>query len=172
MNFLDVTLKRGYRTRCNDISVSQEYSALLATSCHPEHVVHNIPVGELACIKRNCRGEDTLLVQQNLVCARLRERKYPEWTLQRAKHRVAKMSRETLLKDEIAPSNQKSTDSLITFSTTYSMKYREVVKIVKKHFFIKRHHAFLLSMCLVWLYIFIFKKCYFNKKNNKDCVFI
>lgn len=59
--------------------------------------------------------------------------KYPRWSIDRAKSRVANIPRETLLKKK--PKNKGVTNNKltpITFSTTYSPFFKQVVSI-KKH---------------------------------------
>lgn len=115
---------------CKDMARN---STLLASSCHPEHVVHNIPVGELIRTKRNCSTDQAFTREQKKVCDRLRSRGYPEWTLSRAKHRVANMSRDILLREKDNTCQKIDGDNSITFSTTYSKQYREIVRIVQTH---------------------------------------
>lgn len=89
INFLDITLigtvEQGVVISPYRKDMARN-STLLATSCHPEHVVHNIPVGELICTRRNCTENNKFHKKQKKVCDRLRSRGYPEWMLQRARY--------------------------------------------------------------------------------------
>lgn len=78
VHFLDITLE-GDMT--NGVVISpyrksmSRNATLLATSCHPKHVVENIPLGELVRTKRNCTHLDTFFKQQDSVCERLQARR-------------------------------------------------------------------------------------------------
>lgn len=78
-------------------------STLLATSCHPSHVIHNLPVGEFIRTKRNCSSHDVFLKQQREVSERLLKREYPKWTIDRAIAKTIDIPRSKLLQ----PKNKK-----------------------------------------------------------------
>lgn len=89
IQFLDLTLI-GDTSKCVTISPHRKSTAknstLLTTSCHPAHIIHNIPLGELVCTKRNCTTPEVHQKAEQEARTRLRSRRHPEWTLIRAKH--------------------------------------------------------------------------------------
>lgn len=106
---------------------------LHAESCHPRHVVNNIPTGELIRARRNCSQPAAFEKESKRIINRLLCRKYPAWTLKRASNIADKKDREVLLKYNKKPSTPKKVDSPLVFSTTYSMEYDRICTIVKKH---------------------------------------
>lgn len=69
-----------------------------ASSCHPPHVVKNIPVGELARIKRysTCFQVYQKKKKKN-TCCWLEKRGYPQWVLERAEKIVNDIPHKNLL---------------------------------------------------------------------------
>lgn len=103
VNFLDVTL-----TGNNNMVFISPYrkstatnSTLMSTSCHPNHVVKNLAVGELIRMKRNSTLPEVYDQVKLDTCTRLRNRKYPAWVLNRASHIVDKISCLDLLKQNV-----------------------------------------------------------------------
>lgn len=130
IQYLDLTLSGSVDTGI----VSSPYrkstaknTTLLATSCHPKHVIHNVPLGEFI----NCSKNTTFTTAERKVCERLRSRKYPEWTLKRARQRVSHINREKLLTDKIH--NSRIRESTVTFSATYSLQYSQITQSIKKY---------------------------------------
>lgn len=131
IQYLDVTLTSNINT---GITVSPfrksmaRNTTLLATSCHPKHVIHNIPLGELICTKRNCTQEATYIQAEQEALERLHICKYPKWTLTCAQNKITHIKRDNLLLNKT--SIQNITDPPITFSTTYSTQYHQITRII------------------------------------------
>lgn len=136
VHFLDIVLE-GQVDKGVTISPFRKSMArnatLLATSCHPDHVINNIPLGELVRTRRNCTSAETYTTYQEEACNRLRARSYPEWTLTKAKARVAHLNRQNLLVEHTHNTRQTTQTNSLTFSTTYSRQFNNIVNIVKKH---------------------------------------
>lgn len=111
-------------------------ATLLTTSCHPEHVIHNVPIGELIRMKRNCTSLEVSQTHQRDVCDWLRSRLYLESTLKRAVSRVSKVTRMDLLGDKHRTPATRNCNS--PFSTMFSLQHRQIVGLIRKH-------------CLFWL---------------------
>lgn len=107
----------------------------MATSCHPQHVVKNHPVGELIRIKCNSSRCDTYEKSKQEICNRLQHRAYPGWMLARAHNIVDDIPRERLLTIGNPPVNSstKLGEASLTFSTDFSLQYNQIVALVKFH---------------------------------------
>ncbi|CAJ0963763.1 unnamed protein product [Ranitomeya imitator] len=105
-------------------------SILHAKSCHPRHVIKNIPVGELYRFKRNSTTKEVYDRSKREVRGRLAHRGYPSWMLQRAESIVEDIDRETMLNK--ASSNRVSSEEHIPFTTTYSPQFKEITDIIRK----------------------------------------
>lgn len=132
IDFLDVTLVGSGKvlvypfrkaTACNSI--------LSAKSCHPSHVIKNLPVGELIRSKRNCSDMDHFGQVEQEVCSRLAARNYPKWSLNRAKNIVAHKNRLDLLKQ--APGARQTKPPPLTFITAYSPQFNAIKGIINKY---------------------------------------
>lgn len=136
INFLDVTLLIK-----EDKIVSESFRKTTAgntilhyNSCHPKHVRNNIPYGEYIRALRNCSETSTFVSETNKITSRLRSRGYPEHVLSKAITKVSTKCREDLLKDKCTNKNKISPQkNPVTFSTTYSVEYPKICKIISKH---------------------------------------
>ncbi|CAJ0953387.1 unnamed protein product [Ranitomeya imitator] len=72
-------------------------SILEAHSCHPKHVIKNIPVGEFIRLKRNCSSAAQFTQETESAVFRLKDRGYPNWMLHRAKSVTKDIDRKSLL---------------------------------------------------------------------------
>ncbi|XP_056390398.1 uncharacterized protein LOC130284250 [Hyla sarda] len=73
-------------------------SVLMATSCHPKHVLNNIPFGEMCRIKRNCTNPIALHTATEELTCRFKNRGYSEAVLKTARVKVDAIDREDLLR--------------------------------------------------------------------------
>ncbi|XP_056392722.1 uncharacterized protein LOC130285388 [Hyla sarda] len=64
---------------------------LKADSCHPHHVVNNIPYGEWVRLKRNCSEESTFEQESQLLYGRLKQRGYRDGVLENAYDKSKKL---------------------------------------------------------------------------------
>lgn len=96
-------------------------STLMADSCHPHHVLKNIPVGKLIRLKRNCTTEEYFKTVKVEALTRLKQRGYPTWFLNRASRIVSDIARDSLMKQsKRSNKKQKDLDKSIVFTTSYS----------------------------------------------------
>lgn len=72
-------------------------SILSATSCHPAHVINNIPLGELIRLKRNCSDSAEFNKIQTDTCERLSQLNYRQCSLRRARNIVSAIPRDQLI---------------------------------------------------------------------------
>lgn len=104
-------------------------------SCHPQHICKNIPYGEY--IRARCNCSDTVDFSQeiNNINARLKQRGYPEWVLKNAYSKVYEKDRLMLLKDRNKSTNygNQPRKAPVVFSTAYSLEYKKICQIIKKH---------------------------------------
>lgn len=137
INFLDLTLE-GTNGGVINIAPYRKPTAtnatLMATSCHPQHVMANIPVGELVRYKRNTTLTKVYQKHQFEVCERLKQRGYSNKIIQSAIHKVEQIPRENLLthkssRFKTSEPNQPS----ITFSTQYSPQFPAICNIIKRY---------------------------------------
>ncbi|XP_069805813.1 apoptosis-resistant E3 ubiquitin protein ligase 1 [Dendropsophus ebraccatus] len=109
VSFLDVRLVADTDNNCVQILPYRKdcagNSILMATSCHPPHVIQNMPYGECLRLKRNCSKQDTY----ELELEKLKDR-FPPEMLDSAIERAALVSREDLLSEELSNRKKKSKD--------------------------------------------------------------
>lgn len=103
-------------------------STVLATFCLTEHVIHNVLIGELINIKGNSTIPEVFHTQKQDVCTN-----FPEWNLKTAISKVLRILCSDILKDKCNIPSKKVNDTPITFSTTHSLQFRQIVRIIKKH---------------------------------------
>ncbi|XP_056390615.1 uncharacterized protein LOC130284359 [Hyla sarda] len=137
-DFLDLHLRgdRGsYRVISTTFRKKTSVNSILhATSCHPPHVVKNLPVGEMIRACRNCSLEPDFSREAVAVGNRLRQRGYPNLTIMRAIKIAAEKNRNELIKTQNTKSLSDETSKPIIFSTQYySTEFRSVQKIIDKH---------------------------------------
>lgn len=108
-------------------------STLRADSCHPPHVIKNIPVIELIRLKRNCWDSDPFKTVEKEALDRLRARGYPEWSLNRAINIVANIDREDMLKQkgEKEATKCKGKCPHWCFRPLFSPQYCDIVGIIQ-----------------------------------------
>ncbi|CAJ0939001.1 unnamed protein product [Ranitomeya imitator] len=166
INYLDISLSVNENTNLVAVSPyrksTDSNSILEAHSCHPKHVIKNIPVGEFIRLKRNCSSAAQFTQETESAVFRLKDRGYPNWMLHRAKSVTKDIDRKSLLWSDNEDSGSLSRNpnknnnkmkkikrkrlnenkhtepashslSTINFSTVYSPQYAEIIQIVKKY---------------------------------------
>lgn len=78
-------------------SLCQYKSGPRTDGSYPYHVVNNTPTVEMVRTQRNCSDNDSFLIEKNSICNRLRSRKYPNWTLQKAYNIAIQKDREHMI---------------------------------------------------------------------------
>lgn len=100
-------------------------------SCHPKHIRKNIPYGNYVRAVKNCSEPNHFLLEADKFTHRLKSRGSPKWVLSNALDRAASKERSDLLKNKTK--NEISIKTPVTFSTTYSVEYKKICELVKKH---------------------------------------
>lgn len=108
---------------------------LLATSCHPPHVVHNIPLGKLIRMRRNSTWDSMYYTHSEPEEDPFKKNTLSPWTIERAKKQMASVDRSRLISGSRCNigSHSNSTDRSITFCTTYSSQFLQIVRIIKHY---------------------------------------
>lgn len=133
VHFLDITLSGSTKLGIEILPYTKSMdrnTLLLATSCHAPHTVNNLPVGEFIRTKRNCSSAEKYSHHEQQVVARLGERRYPKWAIDKAMYRIRDIPRDNLLTKKVTSNPRKTT---ITFSATYSPQFSQITSIIKKH---------------------------------------
>ncbi|XP_044148864.1 protein YAE1 homolog isoform X1 [Bufo gargarizans] len=144
--FLDLSLEGDSATHQVHSSTYRKDTSgnttLMATSCHPPHVVRNIPKGEFIRAKTNCSKDDKLKMEMEIVAMRLAERRYPPWTLDRARAKTLNRPRDRLVfPDKAQPDlpscinrqTNAAAKNVPCFVTNYSLEFSQICAIVTKH---------------------------------------
>lgn len=133
ISFLDLVLTGDYNTHKVVTSLYRKPMAgntlLHAKSCHPDHTIKSVPVGEFTQTKRTCSDQDIFMQHTMELETRLWDRGYPRWMIERTKSKIKHKTRQSLIhkQKEFTPKSNK----LITFSTMYSREYKYITKILK-----------------------------------------
>ncbi|CAJ0956544.1 unnamed protein product [Ranitomeya imitator] len=145
INYLDISLSLlfpPYRKSTDSNSI------LEAHSCHPKHVIKNIPVGEFIRLKRNCSSAAQFTQETESAVFRLKDRGYPNWMLHRAKSVTKDIDRKSLLWSDnedpgsLSRNPKKNNNKMKKIKrkrfnenkhTIYSPQYAEIIQIVKKY---------------------------------------
>lgn len=117
-------------------------TTLHAESCHPPHLIENIPFGQLQRLRRICDKEDDFDKKAGEMTARFRERGYKENHLQTAYRRVKSMDRRNLLQK----TQRTQHNSNVYFVTKYSKQYKQICNIIKKNWHILHGDPILLEL--------------------------
>ena len=102
VNFLDVrvSLSNGYIKTSVYSKPTDAHLYLNKKSCHPTHVIKNIPKGQFIRIRRICSDMEDFLFHSDIMKKHFKLRGYNEIDLTRTISEVQKMKREELLKDK------------------------------------------------------------------------
>lgn len=134
IHFLDITLfsRNGSIQTILYRKPTSGNGILRAESCHPKHVVRNLPIGEYVRAKRSCSSMVDYTKETEVIDCRLKQRVYGTGLLNRAKRIVASKTRH----DYLYTSNKHDPDihdRPPTFVTTFSTNFQEVTDIVKRY---------------------------------------
>lgn len=128
VSFLDLTLTCDTTTYRKDTAGN---TTLHAVSCHPIHNIKAVLICELTRTRCNCSTEETFNLEKNIVCERLKKRRYQRWMLKQAVDRISNINRDSLLSNvsrkKKHTSSNRSSQPLV-FSTPYSLPYNKVRK--------------------------------------------
>lgn len=130
--FLDLTLFREgnkllTRTFFKDVD-RNGYIPL--TSCHHPRWLGGIPKSQLLRIRRNCSNLSDYNLQANIILKRFQEKGYSLENLERIKQTVGEMDRNDLFRSR---EKREQNDYSLSFFTGFNRQYRDLEKIVKRH---------------------------------------
>lgn len=106
---------------------------------HPKHTIKATPMCEMTRTNRNCSTSKGLSQKLDTIQKRHRCHGYPHWMLQSAQNKVSNIPRNRLLEpkksdvDKMGILHNGHENSPVTFSTTYSLQFRQISDIVKNH---------------------------------------
>lgn len=104
---------------------------LHADSCHPKHVIRNIPNGEIIRARRNCSKLADFREESHSINRRLQCKGYPAWTLKRAVNIAEKKDRDSLLSDRTVSRRDGVKNRPLVFSMAYSIDMSRFVNLSK-----------------------------------------
>lgn len=102
------------------------------SSCHHPRWTGNIPKSQLIRIRRNCSKPEHFERQSRILIERFLEKGYDKRSLEKTKEEVMRMNRDEMLKDKKRNENKKDENDA-AFLTNFNRHYREVEKIINKH---------------------------------------
>ncbi|XP_056423823.1 uncharacterized protein LOC130362802 [Hyla sarda] len=148
VNFLDLTLRGDRDTGNITTSTYRKKNAvnsiLHAGSCHPSHVMENLPLGEIMRACRNCSLDNDFISERVAIGNRLKQRGCPDWTIQKANTIASNKSTSDLIELQTSKNNKDkyknktsrnkcNENSPVVFSTQYSTEFRAVSNIIKSN---------------------------------------
>ena len=103
VHFLNVTisLKHGKLKTTLFTKPTDSQFYLKTSSCHPSHVLKNIPKGQFIRLRRICSRKSDYLLNSEILRKQFIERGFHEKKLKKTIKQVAKMDRNELLRDQI-----------------------------------------------------------------------
>lgn len=132
VNFLDVSISIK-DNKLNTTVYNKPTDAHLylnPQSCHPNHVIKNIPKGQFIRIKRICSSNEEFVKHSNILRQHFINRGFSIKTVSNALNQVNKIDRKELLKN----SQKETKDSQTTFVLTWHPKLKPISSIIKKNY--------------------------------------
>ena len=132
VNFLDVTvfLKDGEITTSLYSKPTDAHLYLNAKSCHPPHVIRNIPKGQFIRVRRICSQLEDFVKNGKRLCKHFVDRGYNENFIEKVFQTVKNMDRSTLLNEENNPPN----DPQSILVTTWHPHLNKLPSILHKNY--------------------------------------
>lgn len=130
------------------ISIISDFLLYLNNKCRNLKFTSHVEKEQIEYLDVCVKGSDTggvvitpyckSTAGNSILCAtschpRLRQREYPEWTLQRAKEVVSLIPQDSLLSKEKSDNTTRDTSQPVVFSTQYNPHWKKVTNIIKKH---------------------------------------
>ena len=134
VNLLDVTisLKHG-KLKITLLTKPRDFHFYLNTSsCHPSHVLKNIPKGQSIRLRRISSRKSDYLLNSEILCKQFIERGFHEKELKKTIKQVAKMDRNELLRDRI----RENKDPQTILVSTWHPKLSAIPSILKNNFYL------------------------------------
>ena len=129
VHFFDViiSLKHGKLRKTLFTKLTDSHFYLSTSSCHPSHVLKNIPNGQFVPLRRICSRKSDYLLNSEILCKQFIERGFHEKELKKTIKQVAKMDRNELLRDRI----RENKDPQTTLVSTWHPKLSAIPSILK-----------------------------------------
>ena len=105
------------------------FAYLHYTSCHPKHVMRNIPKGQFMRYRRICSKTEDYITQGHNLISKLRDRGYPLNLINTAYEQVLAMDREELLKDKKKENN----NNCVIYTTQYEPSNQGLFQHIKRY---------------------------------------
>ena len=133
INFLDVIVQNNEGRISTTLysKPTDSHLYLHPQSCHPEHIVRNIPRGQFLRLRRICSDTADYISKANKLIGYFKQRGYNSNIVEEAAKQALKTSRESLLGDS---SNKEKRESQSILVTTWHPKLKQLSSILKKHF--------------------------------------
>ena len=134
INFLDVKVKleQGKIMTSLHTKPTDAHLYLSWSSCHPNHILKNIPKGQFIRIRRICSEYKDFIKHSNELIYHLIERGYPNKIITKAFNEVKNIERTSLLLD----TSKSQRDEKVIFTCTWHPKFSELPSILKKNYHI------------------------------------
>ena len=132
VHFLDVTISSKHRKLRTTLKPTDSHFYLIASSCHPSHVLKNIPKGQFIRLRRICSRKSDYLLNSEILCKQFIERGFHEKELKKTIKQVAKMDRNELLRDRI----RENKDPQTILVSTWHPKLSAIPSILKNNFYL------------------------------------
>ena len=135
VNFLDVniTLTNGRLSTSLYSKPTDSHLYLDNSSCHPEHVIKNIPKGQFLRLRRICSDTTDFIRECNRYIAYFIARGYDKDKLYETSREVLRLDRNSLLTTNRNIDKKQHDQSI--FITTWHPSLRFLHRILRKHFF-------------------------------------
>ena len=132
VHFLDVTvsLKHGKLRKILFTKLTDSQFYINTSSCHPSHVLKNIPKGQFIRLRRIYLRKSDHLLNSEILCQQFIERGFHEKELKKTIKQVAKMDRSGLLRDRI----RENKDPQTILVSTWHPKLSAITSVLKHNF--------------------------------------
>ena len=132
VNFLDVTVKvdNGFLSTTVYSKPTDSHVYLNVNSCHPEHVIKNIPKGQFTRLRRICSDTVDFMQHSNIYTQYFINQGYNKQHLNQLAKEISKLSRDDLLQNK----TKKQKDQTTIFVTTWHPKLKKLSSVLLKHF--------------------------------------
>ena len=141
VNFLDITiiLKDGVLTTTVYSKPTDSHLYLNVNSCHPEHVIKNIPKGQLLRLRRICSNTTDFIHQCNTYINYFINGGYNKSRLESLAKEIIKIDRNQLLQN----TEKSNPDSQTIFTCTYHPQLTKLPHILRNHYHILQNYSLL-----------------------------
>ena len=134
VNFLDVTVinNNGVLKTTLFSKTTDAHLYLNSSSCHPPHVIKNIPKGQFIRVRRICSDKSDYYRHSNTMMTYFSKRGYHQPHLQKTIKQVAEIPRDDLLMEKLKPKK----DPQSIFVCDWHPSLSKIPSILKNHYHI------------------------------------